>query len=220
MNRINCRRVFFKQSGPSNSLLQPLSRLVCLPLSILLIILIIGSQSAYALDLALKTGYTWYSEEKESEYIGNTCYDSEMSSGAFVRFVRDNWIVRFDYDKNRTGNTLLNPIPYPYEQIKLTQHNFILSGGRSLGWFYGLIGVGYTHNEGDIEQYPSDPFSYELKDNINYSATLGIEKSWDKFFVFLEGRYLWQDLNIKFPDTTTTENTDNKTIYTGLGWRF
>jgi len=146
-----------------------------------------------------------------------------MAYGGFLRYVNDGWIVRADVDVNKTGNTFKGKFPYPYEAIDLKQTRFVLSGGRYFfKIFYALLGIGLTHNDGFIEQYPSNPYSYSFKDNILYSATLGVEKDITKdWFVFLEGCYIYQEMSVYVNgDNVLNEDTSNSNFFFGVGRGF
>ena len=179
------------------------------------ILLLYPSLSWAEVGGAVKLGYVEYSEERPSEYTGNNCYDSEMAYGGFVRWVKDKWIVRADVDYNKTGNTFQNSIPYPYEQIELRQTNYSLTMGKYFSYLYLLGGVCYTNNYGEIEQYPANPFDYEFKDSWGKVLIVGIEKG-EKVFLFLEGKYTWQDLEV----LNITEDVDRLGVYAGIGVNF
>lgn len=212
------------------NLLQPLSQEKCtwlsfstkclksLIIAVFLLIPACSLQNAFAFDAAIKLGYTSYAENRPSEYVDNTCYDSEISYGGFLRFVKDNWIARLDIDYNETGNTFLNPIGIAYEQVNLRQRNFSLSfGSYFFKYLYALVGATYTQNEGNIEQYTAHPFDYEFKNSLAPSATIGIEKSMGRFFTFLEYRKIWSEMEVRIKENIITEDTGNSTVFFGIG---
>ena len=129
---------------------------------------------------------------------------------------KDKWIVRADVDFNKTGNTFLNSIaPLPYEQVDIRQTNYSLCVGRYFSYLYLLGGICYTNNYGEIEQYLTNPFDYEFKDSWGKVLIVGIEKG-EKVFLFLEGKYTWQDLEV----LNITEDVDRLGVYIGIGVNF
>lgn len=187
---------------------------------IICMLLFFPAISQAEIGVAVKLGHISYEKTKSSEYVGNTCYDSELSYGGFLRWVKDNWIARFDIDYNKTGNTFQRSIPYPYEQIELRQTNYSLTMGRYFSFLYLLGGVCFTNNDGEIEQYPSNLFSYEFKDSFGTTAIAGIEKKWKDWFIFLEGKYTWQDMEVSFKNSSIEEDTNRFGIYIGTGFKF
>jgi len=187
----------------------------------ILIIILKWYDSAYANpSVALKIGQIRYNEQADSIYQGNTVYDNAFCYGGFLRFTRDNWILRFDYDTNKTGNTFKNFFPNPYEKIDLEQTRYIVSAGSYfLEYLYFLVGAGYNQNDGYIEQYPTDPYSYTFNNNVCYSATVGLEKSFNHWFMFMEYRYLWSEMDVEVNDRSVLiDDVSNQNIYVGVGY--
>jgi len=187
----------------------------------ILLLVLFYSQICFAeTSVAVKAGYVSYKESGDSEYEGNNMYDSEISYGAFISKRSNDWVTRIDIDYNKTGNTFQNHIPYPYEQINLEQTNVMLSSGRYFNNLYILLGTGYTFNSGTIEQYQANPFNYEIKDNYFTAITGGLEIPMDKWFMFIEGRYMWSEFVVEFDNSEITEDTDNLQGFVGIGRKF
>ncbi len=187
-----------------------------------IMVFLVNVAFADEISVAGKVGVIQYDKSKSSEYTGNTCYDSELNYGAFVRLVRNNWIARFDIDQNDTGNTFLNQPNVPYEQINLTQTNYTLSVGSYIyEHLYILLGYSFIKNEGNIEQYPSDPFSYKLHNGFGPALTIGFEKSIGRSFVFTEYRRIWSDLEVDINGQKDfVDNVDNSTVFMGFGLKW
>lgn len=178
-----------------------------------------------SIDLAYKQGYTWYDEEGKSEYEGNNVYDSELTEwGGYLRYIRNRYIVRLDLDRLETGNTFQNRLGIPYEQVEVRSIPIIVSIGKYV-WrnLYLLGGMGYSFNEIEIEQYPSDPFGYGMDNSMVYSMILGYDKEIgnSKWYGFGEVRKIWSKAEVHISTGQKfKEDLGNVGLYIGLGRRF
>ena len=172
--------------------------------------------------ISVKFGQAQYKEEKDSQWEGSHIYEGNEVYGLVIGYKKDNWIYRLDIEKFRTGTELSNTFPIAYDGVRINQYPIILSIGRSLGMFYGLIGAGYIINDAEFWQYAPYPFDAKMNNSPCLALTLGIEKNITKnLYGFLEGQYIYSKATVKIQEYSSfKEDISNLITWLGLGWKF
>lgn len=181
------------------------------------------TQMGYAENfIGVKFGKAQYKEEKDSIYPGSHIYEGNETYGIVLGHKKDGWITRLDIEKFRTGVELTHAFPIAYDGVKIHQYPIILSFGRQIGMFYGLLGAGYIINDADFWEYPSDLFSAKMENSPCVALTLGAEKNLTKnIYGFIEGQYIYSKADVEVKGYESfTEDISNVTAWLGLGWKF
>ena len=190
-------------------------------LPILILILLLPLSSYAETSIALKGGYTWWNESKDSPYAGNTIMDNEKSCGAYLRYEND-WIYRLDIERLETGNTFSQSIGIAYEKVDFTITPITFQMGKRWNRFYLLGGVAYLINDIEVEKYTPYPFNESIDNSWGFVATLGYDFMITKnLYLFLEGRYLHSKASV-YVDSVEQykENLSNLGGSVGIGWRW
>ena len=187
------------------------------------LLLVFMIQLCYAENfIGMKMGKTQYTEEKDSVYPGSHVYEGNETYGVILGYKKNSWITRLDIEKFRTGSEFSHDFPIAYDGVKINQYLIILSFGRQIDMFYGLLGAGYIVNDAEFWEYTSTPFDAKMNNSPCLALTLGIEKNVAKdIYVFVEGQYTYSKTKVETQGYNSfTEDVSNVTGWTGLGWRF
>ena len=182
-------------------------------------------------SIAGKGGYHWFKTHRDSVYEHNHINDNEWFTGGYVRYGKDWWFIRTDYDQIKTGDEL-DSFFGPYEGVHETLRFLMVGPGIRWKWAYAGVSAGLGFHTFDILTYEVHPAEADYRPSLAGAVYIGAEKKVHKnVYLFSEVRYLYnkQRINARILDPGSfemvsrfelNEDFSGVSVLGGVGVRF